>query len=84
MFGSRITLDIPYHVNATSPIVGTLVRSSVACNTPGFSFFGGMPALPLTLSGDPQVFITVTLVFDSLSSGYTGSFDFTEHFDHFP
>jgi hypothetical protein len=80
--GRQIKFDVPYNTTNPSPSVTVLTR--IVCNTPGFTFVGSSPSLPIVLSNDPNVNITATLTFDSPSSAYNGPFDYTEHFDYYP
>jgi hypothetical protein len=80
--GQQITIQIPYSYQGET---GTENITSIVCNTPDFSFASVSPELPVQLPNtrDNEAPITLTITFNTPSTPYTGSFDFTVYYDQY-
>jgi len=80
--GKKLTINEPLYTNTTD--TGTTNLASVVCNTPGFTLTESLPALPTDV---PYAFDvaastqTVKLFFQTLTTPYTGVFEYTMYYD---
>jgi hypothetical protein len=78
--GSQIEWDESFH-NAQGGIRNI---TSIVCTTPGFTFAGSTPALPVTLPNSVTIqegAIVLTLVFNAPSTQYIGPLNYTIYYD---
>jgi|WetSurMetagenome_2_1015567.scaffolds.fasta_scaffold49439_1 hypothetical protein len=80
--GRQVELVIPYHNSGA----GNVTIIAINCSTAGFSIVKVSPELPVRLPNTVSTAVgnvTLTMVFSSPSSDYTGPFDFTVYFEQF-
>jgi hypothetical protein len=78
--GSQIEWDESFH-NAQGGIRNI---TSIVCTTPGFTFAGSTPALPVTLPNSVTIqegAIVLTLAFSAPSTQYIGPLNYTIYYD---
>jgi hypothetical protein len=81
--GKKLTLHEPLYTNSTAP--GTTNLTSVVCNTSGFSLSESLPALPADVPYASDVSAsteTVSLIFQTPTTPYTGVFEYTMYYDY--
>jgi len=72
--GKMFTITVPYTYDDS----GNETITSIVCNTPGFSFVSASPSLPAPLD------VTLQITFSTPEEAYTGPFEYTVSFDHYP
>ena len=78
--GRQIEWDESFH----NPNGGVRNITSIVCTTPGFTFAGSSPGLPITLPNTTtkeEGAIMLTLSFDTPSVEYTGPLNYTIYYD---
>jgi hypothetical protein len=82
MVGKQIKWSESFHNGGS----GVMNITSIQSTTPGFTFVGCSPALPVTLPNTPTKedgAIELTLTFDTPSTQYTGPLNYTIYYDHY-